>query len=117
MAVAKVFFDADLRYGIDGLKGFLKQKRIAISAMKGTDFVLFLNRRRNKCKMISFSDRGTYLTSFGALKGRMTLEDLKRIPGLYRETSFLNPTMERQIRDFLGSGVQVYTEGQELKIS
>jgi len=34
----KVFFDADLRYGIDGMRLILKQKRIAITAMKENDW-------------------------------------------------------------------------------
>lgn len=115
MAVAKVFFDSDLRYGIDGTRELLKKKRIAIGAMKDVDFVLFVNRRRNQCKMISFSSRGSYLTTFKTTKGRMTVEDLQKIPTLYKESSFLNKTMESQVREFLGHGVTVYTEGADLK--
>lgn len=115
MAIAKVFFDADLRYGIDGMRELLKKKRIAMSAMKNADFVLFLNRKRNQCKMISFTDRGAYLTTFKTTKGKMSLQDLKAIPNLYRESSFINGTMKGQIKEFLGTGITVYTEGAELK--
>lgn len=116
MAIARVFFDSDLRYGIDGLRLELKKKRVAWSAMKAHDYVLFLNRRRNQCKMISFTERGSWLTTFRAEKGRISLEDLKALPMLYRETGFINQTMEKQIKTFLGEGVRVYTEGQELKV-
>lgn len=116
MAIAKVFFDADLRYGIDGLKAELKRKRIAVSAMRGTDYMLFLNRKRNQCKLISFNERGAYLTTFKTLKGRMHLEDLKMLPNLYTKTNFVNTQMATQVEDFLGHGVQVYTEGEALKI-
>lgn len=116
MAIAQVFFDQDLRYGIDGLRIILKKKKIAIQALKNTSYVLFLNRRRNQCKMISFSDRGSYLTTFKANKGRMTLEDIKLLPVLYKNTGFINTKMENQIGEFLNHGVNVYTEGAELKV-
>lgn len=115
MAVAQVYFDADLRYGIDGLKEFLKKKRIAVKAMRDGNFMLFLNRKRNQCKMISFSDRGAYLSTFKTDKGRMHLKDLMAFPTLYKESNFMNKTMEGQVQEFLGRGVTVYTEGAELR--
>jgi hypothetical protein len=45
MAIAQVFFDQDLRYGIDGLRTVLQQKRIAIKALKDSSYV-FLHRGR-----------------------------------------------------------------------
>lgn len=116
MAIAQVFFDQDLRYGIDGMREFLKKKRIALKAMNETNFILFLNRKRNQCKMVSFSDRGAYLTTFKTAKGRMNLNDLKKIPTLYKGTEFINSKMETQLKEFLGHGVTVFTEGAELKV-
>ncbi|MGE0528771.1 MAG: hypothetical protein AB7P49_17025 [Bdellovibrionales bacterium] len=85
--------------------------------MKDSSFVLFVNRKRNQCKMISFTDRGSYLTTFKTNTGRMTIDDLKRLPSIYKETGFINQTMEKQIKEFLGHGVQVWTEGADLKVS
>jgi hypothetical protein len=116
MAIAQVFFDQDLRYGIDGLKVILQQKRIALKALKDSAYVLFVNRSRNQCKMISFTSRGTWLTTFRTNKGRMALDDLKRLPTLYKETGFINGKMETQLKEYLGRGVQVYTEGANLMV-
>jgi hypothetical protein len=116
MAIAQVFFDQDLRYGIDGLRTVLQQKRIAIKALKDSSYVLFVNRSRKQCKMISFTSRGAWLTTFRVEKGRIALDDLKRLPTLYKETGFINGKMETQLKEYLGRGVQVYTEGADLKV-
>ncbi len=116
MAVIRVFENFDLRYGVDGLRIQLKAKRIALSAMKETDFVLFMNKRRNQVKLISFTARGTYLTIFKTIAGRIQLSDLVKLPELLSASKFKNAGMEKQVAEFLGGNVKITTDGEETKV-
>lgn len=91
----------------------LKKKKIATKAMRDSDFMLFLNRKRNQCKMISFTARGAYLTTFRTNKGRMSAQDIMAIPVLYLEAG-MNDTFADQVENFLGQGITVYSEGANL---
>lgn len=113
MAIARVYFDQDMRCSIDGLKAALKLKGVAVPRSEG-DLVLFMNRSKTMFKMLSSSN---HLVLFKAPKGKVTIENIKSVSKIFSNTNFKSNTGETQTKKFLGRGVVVFTDGAELKVA
>lgn len=96
MAIAKVFIDVDMRLGIPGLTELCKSKRLGI--MKSDAMVLFLNKKRNLCKIFWNKE---FMLTFKKEAGYISIEELKNIPYYFRGNMFKSVTLEGEATGFL----------------
>jgi len=113
--VVRVYFDQDLRYGLDGLTKICKQKRIGISSMKGDEMVMFINRARKQMK-IMWAGRYLFTAYKHAGEGRFRAEDLNEISRNFKADLF-NGEMGNRVKNYLGKGLIVVDDGEGLKVS
>jgi hypothetical protein len=116
MGIATVFFDQDLRLGVDGLRILLKQKRIATSAMRSGDFILFINRSKKHAKLFWTTEGKAVLVAVRKDKGRLSLEDIKHIPTLFTG-NLMTAKVSDHITKHLKTSVQVLGDESGLRVS
>lgn len=111
--ILRVYFDVDMRMGANGLREMCKTKRLAMSHMKDTDFVLFLNRKKTSFKMLSASG---YLVSFTGQK-YLTMDDIEKVPQIFgSDKSLLQGKNLDKVHEIVSKNLKVFEDG-ELKVS
>ena len=112
--IVRIYFDQDLRPGVHGLMEELKRKKVAIQALKETDLIVCVNRSRTIFKMISGSHHMVY---YKALKGRIKLEDIKKVSQIFANTSFKSKKASTETLKVLQKGVSLFHDGDDLRVS
>jgi hypothetical protein len=115
MAIARVYFDQDLRYGIDGFTKELQAKRISQKAIASDDMTMFVNTRRTHVKIFW---AGQFVLSFRKRKGegKVTVQDLKSIPKCFSSGMF-NASVQKHLGNHLEKGIHVVVDDEGLKIA
>ncbi len=103
MAVVKVFFDIDMRLGIDGLSKVMKSA--GVKPATADDMMMFMNRRKTYVKIL-WDGRFVLQLRKPNEEGRLTLEEIRTIPGFFKG-SFMNSTIEQRIVKTLGTQLKV----------
>lgn len=104
MAVAKVFFDVSMGYGLPGLTEIARQKKFKVGDGK---FGLFMNRKRTKVKILF--DEQTLVSYSKSSGGQITLEELKALPLTFRG-EWITDTIGKSIEKWLATPVTEYSE-------
>lgn len=76
--IARVLFAQDMRLGLPGLTQYVEDNRIKL---KSTDMVLFMNSKQTMCKVLF---DGQYLLTVKAKSGKLTMDEIHRIPSYFR---------------------------------
>ena len=113
MSIVRCYFDQDLRCGIDGLLLELKKKKIAASALKTGDLIVFMNRSRTIFKMLSGTN---HLVVYKSPRGRVKVDDIKSVSKIFSDTQFKTQKLDRSTTKFLGNGATLYHDGEELRV-
>lgn len=109
MAIAKVFFDIDMRLGIDGFEEILKRKKVTLRA---NEFAMFMNRKQTYIKIYW---GGHYILNYRKGK-QISVEDIKSIPEYFKR-EIMSANIERQIQKFIGDAPQVHVDESGLRAS
>lgn len=73
----RVFLNADMRNGHDGLKQLAKTEKLDLAKLEPGEYVLFLNSARDRLKLFATDNIFAYLKLD---RGRIDLRTLSKIP-------------------------------------
>lgn len=93
-----MFFDIDMRLGINGLTEVLRKGGIKAQAANSDDFFMFMNRRKTQSKIMWV---GEYLLQIRKDEGKITLDDILAVPKFFKKPLIGGPVM-RQVQNHLG---------------
>lgn len=100
MAIARVFFDSDMRFGITGLTEAAKKQGVKAETLKETDFLLFMNKKKTSLKII-WGQRYLLNLRKPLDEGKITMEEIMNIPN-YFKGKFIAGSAEMVLRKGLG---------------
>jgi len=99
MEIARVFLDVNMGLGFQGLERIMNEAKIKKSTLSDKSFIVFVNRRATKFKLLVGS---TYLVYFNNGDKRFPLEALSNLPLAFEGNKFnFNKAIERTIRQKL----------------
>ena len=83
--VIRVFLNADLRCGHDGLTAMAKKEKINLAELEYGQFTVFINSKKDKLKVYAQND---VLAYYRSPHGRLEMRAIDKIPMAFRGYGF-----------------------------
>lgn len=101
--ITKLFYEVDLKCGHAGLGKLAAKHGVNVGGLKPGEHVLFVNKRRDKVKVMS---HGGVLSYFKSLHGRLSLAEVRSRTGqAFRSSPFnLSVGQTKELARFLLDG-------------
>lgn len=106
MRVIRCFLDTDIRMGHPGLTLLAKKEKIVMSELGHGEFVIFVNRARNKVKVFA---PGNVLAYLRLERGTLDLRAIQEIPKVFgaKGKIDLDQATRTVLEKKLGKGLRV----------
>lgn len=95
--IQEIFFDTDLRNGLDGLIDVAKKRNVDIDKLKKGDFLVFVNTKRDKMRLVPCKD---LFANYRSPTGRIELNMIRHIPEYFDGSELgFSKALEKALRE------------------